>query len=198
MNCTTELSTQETQTNDIPDIHGQLNADKVNGQHSAKHLDTPVGYAADWWSVGIILFELISGTPPFNADHPEKNIFDNILNRKIPWPAVPDEMSCEAQDLIDRLLVYNPDERLGAKGAFEVKAHSFFSGVDWDNLTIQKSMVQFITDKKKICFHCWDTGPKDLNNCDGIMIVVDGTKDPSKETKKYFRGLRMRSTKYYY
>ncbi|KAL6574297.1 hypothetical protein OROHE_001201 [Orobanche hederae] len=168
MNCTTELSTQETQTNDIPDIHGQLNADKVNGQHSAvgtpdylapeillgtehvklgkhdaldclqKRLDTPVGYAADWWSVGIILFELISGTPPFNADHPE-NIFDNILNRKIPWPAVPDEMSCEAQDLIDRLLVHNPDERLGAKGAFEVKAHSFFSGVDWDNLTLQKA-----------------------------------------------------------
>lgn len=39
------------------------------------------GYAADWWSVGIILFELITGVPPFNADHPE--VFVKVLNTKI-------------------------------------------------------------------------------------------------------------------
>ncbi|GER47942.1 kinase [Striga asiatica] len=148
MNCTNELSSRETNKNDNFDINGQHSADKLDGDESAVGtpdylapeilLGTEHGFAADWWSVGIILFEFISGIPPFNADHPE-NIFDNILNRKIPWPSVPDEMSCEAQDLIDRLLVHNPDERLGAKGASEVKAHSFFSGVDWDNLTLQKA-----------------------------------------------------------
>ncbi|RYR42473.1 hypothetical protein Ahy_A08g038957 isoform D [Arachis hypogaea] len=46
-------------------------------------------------------------------------IFDNILNRKIPWPAVPEEMSPEAQDLIDRLLTEDPNQRLGARGASE-------------------------------------------------------------------------------
>ncbi|GER37585.1 kinase [Striga asiatica] len=179
MNCTTELSSRETDNVNL-DINGQLSSDKMDGDQSA--VGTPDylapeillgkehGYAADWWSVGIILFELITGIPPFNADHPE-NIFDNILNRKIPWPSVPDEMSCQAQDLIDRLLVHNPDERLGAKGASEVaylnltsldliskpstltlnclfsrsvfsqvKAHSFFSGVDWDNLTLQEAV----------------------------------------------------------
>ncbi|GFP92684.1 probable serine/threonine protein kinase ire4 [Phtheirospermum japonicum] len=148
MNCTTELSTQETEKNGILDTHGPLNTDKLDGHQSAVGtpdylapeilLGTEHGYAADWWSVGIILFEFITGIPPFNAAHPE-NIFDNILNRKIPWPSVPDEMSCDAQDLIDRLLVHNPDERLGARGASEVKAHPFFSGVDWDNLTLQKA-----------------------------------------------------------
>ncbi|XP_062114195.1 probable serine/threonine protein kinase IREH1 [Humulus lupulus] len=59
------------------------------------------GTTADWWSVGVILFELIVGIPPFNAEHPQ-TIFDNILNRKIPWPRVPNEMSPEAADLIDR------------------------------------------------------------------------------------------------
>ncbi|QHO30716.1 putative serine/threonine protein kinase [Arachis hypogaea] len=44
---------------------------------------------------------VLVGLPPFNAEHPQ-TIFDNILNRKIPWPAVPEEMSPEAQDLIDR------------------------------------------------------------------------------------------------
>ncbi|GAV70788.1 Pkinase domain-containing protein, partial [Cephalotus follicularis] len=64
-------------------------------------LGTGHGTTADWWSVGVILFELIVGIPPFNAEHPQ-TIFDNILNRKIPWPRVPGEMSAEAQDLIDR------------------------------------------------------------------------------------------------
>ncbi|KAL3640836.1 hypothetical protein CASFOL_015804 [Castilleja foliolosa] len=148
MNCTTELPTQEADKNFVLDTHGPLNTDKLDGHQSAVGtpdylapeilLGTEHGYAADWWSVGIILFEFITGIPPFNAAHPE-NIFDNILNRKIPWPSVPDEMSCDAQDLIDRLLVHNPDERLGARGASEVKAHPFFSGVDWDNLTLQKA-----------------------------------------------------------
>ncbi|XLS58218.1 hypothetical protein HN51_007973, partial [Arachis hypogaea] len=62
---------------------------------------------------------VLVGLPPFNAEHPQ-TIFDNILNRNIPWPAVPEEMSPEAQDLIDRLLTEDPNQRLGARGASEV------------------------------------------------------------------------------
>ncbi|OAY71222.1 putative serine/threonine protein kinase IRE4 [Ananas comosus] len=101
-------------------------------------LGTAHGYAADWWSVGIILFELITGIPPFTARLPEI-IFDNILNRKIPWPAVPDDMSYEAKDLIDRLLCQDQDRRLGANGASEVKAHPFFNKVHWGDLASQKA-----------------------------------------------------------
>uniref|UniRef100_A0A1D1XKI4 non-specific serine/threonine protein kinase n=2 Tax=Anthurium amnicola TaxID=1678845 RepID=A0A1D1XKI4_9ARAE len=101
-------------------------------------LGTEHGYAADWWSVGIILFEFITGIPPFTAQLPEI-IFENILNRKIPWPDIPVDMSFEAKDLIDRLLIQDPDQRLGANGASEVKAHPFFKKVDWDNLASQKA-----------------------------------------------------------
>ncbi|XP_076905899.1 putative serine/threonine protein kinase IRE4 isoform X2 [Bidens hawaiensis] len=100
-------------------------------------LGTEHGYAADWWSVGVILFELITGIPPFNSDHPER-IFYNILNAKIPWPSIPDEMSYEAQDMINKFLIHDPNERLGAHGASEVKAHPFFKGVNWDTLSMQK------------------------------------------------------------
>ncbi|KAH7675348.1 Non-specific serine/threonine protein kinase protein [Dioscorea alata] len=96
------------------------------------------GYAADWWSVGIILFELIAGIPPFTANLPEM-IFDNILNGKIPWPDVPNEMSFEAKDLIDRFLIQDPNLRLGASGAAEVKTHPFFKEINWDSLALQKA-----------------------------------------------------------
>ncbi|KAG7037059.1 putative serine/threonine protein kinase IREH1 [Cucurbita argyrosperma subsp. argyrosperma] len=101
-------------------------------------LGTGHGATADWWSVGIILFELIVGIPPFNAEHPQ-TIFDNILNRKIPWPQIPEEMSHDAQDLIDRLLTEDPHQRLGAIGAHEVKQHMFFKDINWDTLARQKA-----------------------------------------------------------
>lgn len=101
-------------------------------------LGTGHGTSADWWSVGVILFELIVGIPPFNAEHPQ-TIFDNILNRNIPWPTVPDEMSADAQDLIDQLLTEDPNQRLGARGATEVKQHHFFRDINWDTLARQKA-----------------------------------------------------------
>lgn len=101
-------------------------------------LGTGHAETADWWSVGIILFELLTGIPPFNAEHPQ-TIFDNILNRKIPWPDVPEEMSYEAMDLIDKLLTEDPNQRLGAKGAAEVKRHPFFKDINWDTLQRQKA-----------------------------------------------------------
>ncbi|KAL3655085.1 putative serine/threonine protein kinase ireh1 [Castilleja foliolosa] len=125
-------------------------------------LGTGHGFTADWWSVGVILFEIIVGIPPFNAEHPQKiscsfifferafikpnykietleKIFENILNRKIPWPRVPDEMSSDAYDLIDRLLTEDPNQRLGAVGASEVKQHPYFRDINWDTLARQKA-----------------------------------------------------------
>ncbi|KAG6746373.1 hypothetical protein POTOM_050913 [Populus tomentosa] len=117
---------------------GFLDDDELKGQSSSKReerqkhsvVGTPDylapeillgmghGATADWWSVGIILFELLVGIPPFNADTPQK-IFDNVMNRDIPWPRVPEEMSFDACDLIDKLLTENPLQRLGAIGARE-------------------------------------------------------------------------------
>jgi len=45
-------------------------------------------FGIDWWSLGVILFEFLCGIPPFNDDSPEK-IYDNIMNRRIPWDQVP-------------------------------------------------------------------------------------------------------------
>ncbi|XP_073107468.1 probable serine/threonine protein kinase IRE [Elaeis guineensis] len=129
-------------------------------------LGMPHGPTADWWSVGIILFELLVGIPPFNAEHPQK-VFDNIMNRDIPWPQIPEEMSCEAHDLIDKLLIENPVQRLGATGAGEVKSHPFFRNTNWDMITRQKAAFIPSTEGEDdtsyfACRHPWNTADDDL------------------------------------
>lgn len=58
------------------------------------------GVEIDWWSMGVMMYEMVTGVPPFNADTPGE-IFDNILERQIYWPG-PEDMSPECRDLIDK------------------------------------------------------------------------------------------------
>jgi len=89
--------------------------------------------------LGVILFEFLTGIPPFNDDSPEQ-IFQNILNRDIPWPQNGDEISESAHDLIDQLLSVDPIKRLGLP---EIKSHPFFSDIHWDTL-LDHTNKQFI------------------------------------------------------
>ncbi|CAJ1952104.1 unnamed protein product [Sphenostylis stenocarpa] len=139
-------------------------------------LGTGHAFTADWWSVGVILFELLVGIPPFNAEHPQ-TIFDNILNRKIPWPAVPEEMSPEAQDLIDRLLTEDPNQRLGSKGASEVKQHVFFKDINWDTLARQKAA--FVPASESALDTSYFTSRYSWNTSDGLVYPASDVEDSS-------------------
>ncbi|KAK7251743.1 hypothetical protein RIF29_35201 [Crotalaria pallida] len=141
-------------------------------------LGTGHGYTADWWSVGVILFELLVGIPPFNAEHPQ-TIFDNILNRKIPWPQVPEEMSPEAHDLIDRLLTEDPNQRLGARGASEVKEHVFFKDINWDTLARQKAA--FVPASESALDTSYFTSRYSWNTSDGGLVYQASDDEDSSD-----------------
>eukprot|EP00128_Syssomonas_multiformis_P005821 Colp12_sorted_trinity150504_noHs@1607 len=69
--------------------------------------------------------------PSFSSFSLCSSLCSLTLTPAVTWPSVPDEMSEEAKDLIDRLLALDPNRRLTIK---EIKSHDFFCGVDWDNI----------------------------------------------------------------
>ncbi|XP_051871617.1 serine/threonine-protein kinase greatwall [Pristis pectinata] len=93
-------------------------------------LRMPHGPAVDWWALGVCLFEFLTGIPPFNDETPQQ-VFQNILNRDIPWPEGEEQLSTNSQNAIEILLTIECFKRAGLK---ELKKHPLFHNMDWDNL----------------------------------------------------------------
>ncbi|XP_057818467.2 serine/threonine-protein kinase UCNL isoform X1 [Cryptomeria japonica] len=88
------------------------------------------GYAVDWWSFGILLYEMVYGKTPFKGST-RKDTFYNVLCKE---PQLSEHWS-PLKDLLQRLLVKEPSKRLGSNNdADEIKNHEFFNGVKWDEL----------------------------------------------------------------
>ncbi|KAJ2403280.1 serine/threonine protein kinase [Coemansia sp. RSA 2559] len=88
---------------------------------------------SDLWAIGCVAFQLLTGRPPFKAVN-EYQTFQKVL--KLDY-TVPPGLPPQARDLVERILVLEPEKRLGAtqRGGFrELKEHAFFNGFEWDGL----------------------------------------------------------------
>ena len=90
------------------------------------------GKSVDWWSLGILMYDMLTGAPPFCAENRKRTI-DKILNAKLQLPAY---LTVDAKDFIKRLLKRHPPNRLGSEpdDAKSIKRHPFFKSLDWENL----------------------------------------------------------------
>jgi len=92
---------------------------------------TGYNYAVDWWALGVLLFEMLSGYSPFYSSSPLE-IYKNILSGRIKFPS---GMSPAAKDLLKGLLTRDPRRRLGTvcNGISELRHHPFFLGIQWSH-----------------------------------------------------------------
>jgi len=97
--------------------------------------------AADWWSYGVLMFEMLTGSLPFQGSN-RKETMTMILKAKL---AMPQFLSPEAQGLLRALFKRNPVNRLGhgENGIQGLKTNAFFSKINWDKLALRKLAPPF-------------------------------------------------------
>lgn len=114
------------------------------------------GASVDWWALGVLMYEMMAGQPPFEADN-EDELFDSIMHDDVLYPVW---LSREAVSILKGtegtipytcmtfytqfnclnifylgFLTKNPEQRLGCSGdENEIRRHPFFSRLDWDEL----------------------------------------------------------------
>ena len=88
------------------------------------------GKAVDWWALGVLIYEMLAGYPPFGAET-DLGVYENILSGTLYFPAFFDDTT---KNLLNGLLQIDVTKRLGnlAAGAADIKNHKWFAGIDWD------------------------------------------------------------------
>jgi serine/threonine protein kinase len=97
------------------------------------------GRAVDWWSLGALLYEMLSGLPPFYSRNRE-TMFEKIMKAELTFPSFMGPATC---DVLTKLLQRDPRKRLGSGplDANEIKQHPFFAGMDWKVLASGKAQT---------------------------------------------------------
>ncbi|KAG0263545.1 serine/threonine protein kinase psk1 [Mortierella polycephala] len=105
----------------------------------------------DWWSLGIVIHDMLTGSPPFVANNRKKTM-DAIMNKKLNLPYY---LSTDAKDLLGKLLKRTPSARLGfgPKGIENIKSHRFFRKINWKLLALRElepPISPFLSDPESV------------------------------------------------
>ncbi|KAM5170295.1 protein kinase C theta type [Mantella aurantiaca] len=113
-------------------------------------------YSVDWWSFGVLLYEMLIGQSPFRGID-EEQLFQSI---RMDDPFYPRFLSKEAKDLLVMLFVREPEKRLGVKG--NIRQHCFFQDIDWERLE-KRQMEPPFKPKVKSAHDCSNFDKEFLN-----------------------------------
>ncbi|TWW82307.1 Protein kinase C epsilon type [Takifugu flavidus] len=130
------------------------------------------GASVDWWALGVLMYEMMAGQPPFEADN-EDDLFESILHDDVLYPVW---LSKEAVSILRAFMTKNPAKRLGCvvtQGCEEaIKTHAFFREIDWVLLEQRKVKPPF---KPRI------KTKRDVNNFDQDFTKEDPVLTPTDE-----------------
>ncbi|XP_056409746.1 serine/threonine-protein kinase 38-like isoform X1 [Hyla sarda] len=159
-------------------------------------MQTGYNKLCDWWSLGVIMYEMLIGYPPFCSETPQET-YRKVMTWKetlVFPPEVP--ISEKAKDLILRFCT-DADNRIGANGVEEIKSHPFFECVDWGHIRERPAAITI--EIKSID----DTSNFDDFPESDILQPVPNTTEPDYKSKdwvflnytyKRFEGLTQRGS----
>ena len=105
---------------------------------------TGYGPEIDWWSLGVIFYEMLVGYVPFSSKDTTEACYKIMNWRKFLTIPSNTRISQEAEDLIFKM-INSSKNRLGKNGAEEIKSHPFFYGYKWDNIqNIKPPFIPFL------------------------------------------------------
>jgi len=122
------------------------------------------GKAVDWWSFGSLLYEMLTGLPPFYSQDVQE-MYRKIMTDKLKFPA---GMSENAKSLLEGLLRRDLNERL--KDPSKIKDHPFFGTVNWEDLYHKKVKPPFVPNVK---------GEADVSQIDPVFVKETPNISPS-------------------
>lgn len=125
--------------------------------------------AIDWWSVGTLIFEMLTGLPPFYSDD-EENMYRKIMTGELTFPP---GLSNEVKDIVSKFLIRDPEKRL--QNAEDIRSHPWFKNLDWAKLESLQITPPFKPDVKSVDDLAYFDGEfldEDVNDEDD---EVDGT-----------------------
>ena len=152
-------------------------------------LGKPYDKGVDWWSMGILIYEMLYGYPPFYNQNTNA-MYRSIVQDKLEFP---DGGSPEVVDFISKLLERDPTKRLGNGPTEyeEIKLHPFFQGLDWKQLLLKSIPMEWKPDIKDIT----DTSQFDPQFTEEQAAI--SYEDPnliSSETQNMLNGFTMENT----
>ncbi|XP_071439293.1 cAMP-dependent protein kinase catalytic subunit 1 isoform X2 [Hetaerina americana] len=129
--------------------------------------------AVDWWALGVLVYEMAAGYPPFFADQPLQ-IYEKIVSGKVRFPS---HFSSDLKDLLRNLLQVDLTKRYGnlRNAVNDIKTHKWFQSTDWISVFEKKVEAPFIPRCK---------GPGDTSNFDEYeeeALRISSTEKCAKE-----------------
>ncbi|CAD5214495.1 unnamed protein product [Bursaphelenchus xylophilus] len=133
--------------------------------------------AVDWWALGVLIYEMAAGYPPFFADQPIQ-IYEKIVSGKVKFPS---HFTNELKDLLKNLLQVDLTKRYGnlKNGVADIKNHRWFSSTDWIAIYQRRVEAPFLPKCR---------GPGDASNFDDYEeepLRISGTERCAREFAEF-------------
>lgn len=140
------------------------------------------GLSADYWTIGIMLYELLFGYVPFGEDESDPySIYEKVQELRLVFPQWVDNKN-KVKEFVSQLLSKNPSSRLG--GSFDkLKSHPWFIGLNWDKITSKELKAPYVPRLANIDLEI-ENAFRNQKNIDEVISRVENSEDVPKNKRR--------------